>query len=94
MSKLLIMATLLAFGALTGFAVWKEGVAGIFASITSSYGSMQIFADLVIALVLVMIWMWRDAKRAGRNIWPWIVLTLAAGAFGPLFYLLMRKHPK
>jgi len=52
MKKALLIATLLAFGALTGVAVWNEGVIGIFSAITRSYGSMQIFADLVIALVL------------------------------------------
>lgn len=48
-------------------------------------------ADLVIALVLVMGWMWRDAKASGRGIWPWIAITLAFGSFGPLLYLLTRK---
>ena len=91
MHKILIVVTLIAFGALTGVAVWHEGVTGIFASVTRSYGSMQIFADLVIALVLVMVWMWHDAKASGRNVWPWLGLTLLAGAFGPLLYLLTRK---
>ncbi len=91
MKKAIIIATLFAFGVLTGVAVWKEGVIGIFSSITSSYGSMQIFVDLVIALVFVMVWMWRDAKTIGRSVWPWIVLTLVAGSFGPLLYLLTRK---
>ena len=67
--------------------MWLE-----FLSITNSYGSMQIFADLAIALVLVMVWMWHDAKNIGRNVWPWIALTLVAGSFGPLLYLLTRKN--
>lgn len=92
MKQLLLVVTLSAFAVLTGAAVWKEGVVGIFSSITNSYGSMQIFADLVIALVLVMVWMWHDAKNMGRNVWPWIALTLVAGSFGPLLYLLTRKN--
>lgn len=92
MKQFLLVATLLAFGGLTGVAVWNEGVIGIFSSITRSYGSMQIFADLVIALVLVMIWMWSDAKKSGRNVWPWLAVTLVAGSFGPLLYLLTRKN--
>ncbi|MDI9336539.1 MAG: DUF2834 domain-containing protein [Gammaproteobacteria bacterium] len=91
MKQVLIITTLLAFGYLTGVAVWKEGIIGIFSSITSNYGSMQIFADLVIALVLALVWMWHDAKAIGRNVWPWMVLTLLAGSFGPLLYLLTRK---
>ncbi len=92
MKQILLVTTLLAFGALTGIALWNEGVIGIFSSITHSYASMQIFADLVIALVLVMIWMWSDAKKSGRKAWPWIALTLVAGSLGPLLYLLTRKN--
>ena len=45
----------------------------------------------MIALTLVMIWMWQDAKATARNAWPWIVATLALGPFGPLAYLLTRR---
>ncbi len=92
MNKPLLIFALTALGAITGAALWEGGVAGIFAAAVHSYGAMQIFADLVIALTLVMVWMWRDAKTTGRNVWPWIALTLAAGSFGPLLYLLTRKE--
>ena len=64
---------------------------GIIAPHFRSTGAGQVFADLIISLILAMIWMAHDAKRLGRNPWPWIALTLAAGSFGPLVYLLMRK---
>ena len=92
MNKPLLILVLVAFGAFTAFAVWHDGLAGIFAAITHSYGSMQIFADLVIALSLVMAWMWRDAKSTGRNVWPWIIATLVAGSFGPLLYFITGKQ--
>ncbi len=92
MRKLLLLLALFALGAITAIAIWNEGFIGIFKAITLSYGSMQIFLDLVIALTLVMVWMWRDAKNAGRNIWPWIVITLAIGSFGPLLYFIMGKE--
>jgi hypothetical protein len=92
LKKLLLMAAFIALGGITAVALWHEGLVGIFTAATSSYGSMQIFSDLVIALILVMVWMWRDAKNSGRNVWPWIVLTLAAGSFGPLLYLIAAKE--
>ena len=92
MKKLLLMTAFTALGGITAIAIWHEGLVGIFAAATSSYGSMQIFADLVIALTLVMVWMWRDANINGRNVWPWIVGTLLIGSFGPLLYLITAKE--
>jgi hypothetical protein len=86
-----LTATLVAFSALTAMALWRHGYWGIIQPQFESFGTAQVMADLVIALTLAMVWMWQDAKRAGRNVWPWIALTLAAGAFGPLLYLLTRK---
>ena len=92
MKKPLLIFALIAHGGITAGAIWMEGLAGIFAAVVQSYGSMQIFADLVIALTLVLVWMWRDAKNNGRNIWPWIVITLVAGSFGPLLYFISGKE--
>jgi uncharacterized membrane protein len=90
--KPLLILAVIALGAITAAALWKDGLVGIFGAITHSYGSMQIFGDLVIALTLVMVCMWRDAKNTGRNIWPWIVITLVAGSFGPLLYFITAKE--
>lgn len=91
MKRTLIVITLLALGLLTLLAVLHDGLAGIFSSIFSSWGAAQIYADLFISLVLIMIWIWRDAKTAGRNPWGWITATLAVGVFSPLIYLLLYK---
>lgn len=91
MQRTLILITLALFGALSTLAMLEFGYLGIFMSPLQSLASMQIFADLLIALTLVMIWMWRDAKASGRNIWPWMIATLTLGSLGPLFYLLTRK---
>ncbi len=88
MFKPVLFLVLAAFGAFTAAVIWLEGLSGIFASITYSLGSMQIFIDLVIVLSLVMVWMWRDAKQKQRTIWPWLTLTLLAGLFGLLMYLI------
>ncbi len=91
MQRTLLIITLVLFGALTTAALWQHGYWGILAPHFQSFGGGQVFTDLVIALTLVMVWMWRDAKASGRNVWPWIIATLILGSFGPLFYLLTRK---
>ncbi len=91
MQRILISITLILFGALTAAALWYHGYWGIIAPHFQSFGAAQVFVDLVIALVLVMIWMWRDAKATDRNPWPWMVATLVLGSFGPLIYLLTRQ---
>ena len=91
MQRVLLIITLLAFGALSTVAMWQHGYWGILAPHFQSFGAGQVLADLVIALTLVMLWMWQDAKASGRNVWPWLLFTLVAGSFGPLLYLLMAK---
>lgn len=91
MQRTLLTITLILFGALTAVALWQHGYWGIIAPHFQSFGGGQVITDLFIALTLVMVWMWRDAKATGRNAWPWIIATLALGSFGPLIYLLTRK---
>lgn len=91
MQRSLILIALALFGALSTIAMTEFGYVGIFMSPLQSLASLQIFADLLIALTLVMIWIWRDAKASGRNAWPWLIATLTTGSFGPLLYLLTRK---
>lgn len=87
----LIIATLVPFSILSALALWHHGYWGIIEPHFRSFGAAQVFVDLVIALVLVLVWLWRDARACGRNPWPWVLLTLVAGSFGPLLYLLVRK---
>lgn len=89
--KPLLLAILGLFGALTGVALWQHGYWGIFEPLVRTTGGAQVLVDLCIALGLFLVWMFRDARRLGRNPWPWVVLTLAAGSFGPLLYLLTRR---
>ncbi|MEO1070572.1 MAG: DUF2834 domain-containing protein [Cyanobacteria bacterium J06638_6] len=91
MQRSLLAITLVLFGALTAAALWYHGYWGILEPHFKSFGAAQVFVDLVIALTLVLVWLWQDAKAIGRNPWPWILITLVAGSFGPLIYLLTRK---
>jgi hypothetical protein len=90
MQRLLLTITLILFGALTAAALWQHGYWGIFAPLVQSLAGGQVLMDLVIALTLVLAWMWQDAKATGRKVWPWLIATLALGSFGPLIYLLTR----
>lgn len=92
MERAITLITLVLFGALSGIALWQHGYWGIIAPHFQSFGAGQVFADLVIALTLAMVWMWHDARATGRNAWPWIVATLLLGSFGPLVYLLTRRR--
>jgi len=91
MQRALLVVTLILFGALSAAAVAQHGYFGIFALPFQTLAGAQVLADLVIALTLVLVWMWKDARATGRNAWPWIIATLALGSFGPLVYLLTRK---
>ena len=93
MPRLLIIITLILFGALTVAGLWQDGISAIVAPHFQSFAGGQVFADLVIALSLVIVWIWHDARASGRSPWPWIIATLALGSFGPLLYLLTRKSP-
>ncbi len=87
-----LVVLLLPFAALTAVAVWQHGVVGIFAGQLQTSAGLQVLVDLAIALGLVLVWMWRDARARGRRFWPWLLLTLAAGSFGPLLYLLAQRR--
>jgi hypothetical protein len=89
MKKILLLAlSIAAFGALSAKALADVGYLGLFLPLFQSTGGLQVLVDLVIALALAIVWMVADARRSGRNPWPWVLLTLAAGSFGPLGYLL------
>lgn len=90
-SKKVIISILVLFSPLTIVAVLHHGFLGIFTEVFKSYATIQVFVDLLIASILILIWMWHDAKKTNRSFWPWALLTLVTGSFGPLFYLLLQK---
>ena len=89
--SLLLIAVLLAFGALTSLALVEHGYLGIIAYHLPSSAGWQVGTDLVIVCTLAMIWMVVDARRTGRNPWPYVVITVFLGSFGPLLYLLVGE---
>lgn len=90
-TTLILIAITAAFSAYSAYAMLKVGYFGIWSAAFGSIGAAQVLFDLVIACLLISSWMVIDARRSGRNPWPYVLITLAAGSFGPLFYLLVGQ---
>jgi hypothetical protein len=93
MSNRLIALTivLVGFSALTAVALMNGGYLGILEPHFQSWGGAQVIVDLAIVALLACIWMARDARDRGLSAWPFVVITLFAGSFGPLLYLVTRE---
>ncbi len=89
--KTLAIILLIPFSVLSAYAVFKVGYFGIIDYHRYSSAGWQVFADLIIACVLILTWLVPEAKRKGRNPWPFVVATVFLGSFGPLLYLATGK---
>ncbi len=89
--KAALLLVLLAFGLLTALALIDVGYFGLITPLVKSWGGAQVLVDLVIVCLLACIWMVADARKRGLAAWPFVVLTVLAGSFGPLLYLLRRE---
>jgi FtsH-binding integral membrane protein len=89
-SRVALGVVLTALLAHTALVFMGLGLAGLYESANLNGATRLMFFDLVIALVLSAIWMYRDATSTGRLFWPFALLTLALGSAGPLIYLLIR----
>jgi hypothetical protein len=86
-----LLAVLVDFTALSFYALAELGVMGFIESAgAGGIASITIFADLVIALSLVSLWMFQDARERGVSFAPYFVATLLLGSVGPLLYLVRR----
>ena len=86
-----LWVVLLDFSGLTAYALYHYGIVGVVELETANAVTVTAFADLVIALSLVVLWMWQDARERGVSVAPYVVLTLAFGSVGPLLYLIRRE---
>jgi hypothetical protein len=89
--RIIILVILLPFAVLTALALADVGYWGILAPHFQSWGEGQVLADLVITCSLACIWMIKDSKDRGTSPWPFVLITLVAGSFGPLLYLFLRR---
>lgn len=81
-----------AFGAYSLYVIWELGYVGLWQAGMANIGTWQVLLDLVIMSALALGWMARDARRTGRRLWPYALITVAAGSFGPLLYLLLAPR--
>jgi hypothetical protein len=86
-----LILTLAAFGAFSLYAMWQVGYLGIWQAGMASVGAWQLLLDFVLTSLLLLGYMARDARQTGRKLWPYAVITLAAGSFGPMLYLLLGR---
>src|SRR5258705_5290358 len=93
--KPVLIAIFLLFDVYTLYAIYEVGYVGIIASVAANPGTLQVAFDLVIACLLISWWIVMDARATGRNPWPYLMITLVGGSFGPLLYLLLagRRAP-
>jgi uncharacterized protein DUF2834 len=92
MRQLIVLLILIAFGAYSLYVMWHFGYLGIWQAGFANAAALQILLDLVITCLLISSWMIGDARARGLNAWPFVAITLAAGSFGPLLYLVYRDR--
>ena len=78
------------FLALTVYAVEQYGIVGLVEQATANVATITLLTDLTIALSMVMVWMWQDARQRGVSVLPYLLLTCTLGSVGPLLYLIRR----
>jgi hypothetical protein len=79
---------LASFTALTAYAIEQHGLAGSLELCFANAATTTLFVDASIALGLLVMWMWDDARAHGRAWLPYALLTLVFGSVGPLLYLV------
>src|SRR5262249_28213606 len=89
--KIVLALVLVDFLALTSFVLAEHGFVGFYRWALHNSATTLMLVDLCISLVLVMVWMLRDARERGVSVLPYVLITRAIGSAGPLLYLLRRE---
>jgi hypothetical protein len=90
LKKIALSVVLVDFVALNIWAFSHHGVVGAVEALVASPAAITASVDAVIALTLLAVVIWRDARQQGRNPLPWIGLTALTGSVGPLAYGISR----
>ena len=76
---ILLLLAFLPFMALTSHVVIIYGFDGFYIEAFQNAATTLLLTDLAISLILIQIWMWFDAKKTGRNPWPYYAITVTIG---------------
>lgn len=80
------------FVALNAWVVYQFGYMGFVEAMFANIATTAAFVDLTIALSLITVWMWQDARKRGSAFLSYFLLTLTFGSVGPLLYLIRRAR--
>jgi hypothetical protein len=90
LQRFALIGVIVGFGAYTIAAFVEHGLIGFIEEAVENLATVQVLIDLSIVATLALIWMYRDSRSSGVPFLPYAVLTVLAGSFGPLSYLLHR----
>lgn len=88
----LLAIVLFGFSLLNAYVLYQYGYSGFVELATANAATIAVLVDLTIALSLVAVWMWNDAKKRGISALPYLAVTLVLGSIGPLIYLLRTSR--
>lgn len=86
--QVLLAFVLFDFSVLNAVVLYQYGYAGFVELATANLATVAVLVDLTIALSMVAVWMWNDARDRGISPLPYLAVTLVLGSVGPLIYLL------
>jgi len=89
-TRIVVGLILLAFADLNFYVVSQYGYSGFLELATANAATVAVLVDLTLALTFVSIWMWRDARRRGITVAPFLAVTALLGSIGPLLYLVIH----
>ena len=88
--QLALSAALIVLLAMDAYSVYLYGYIGFLRMVLANFAGVTAFADLLIALVLILAWMGDDARERKVSAIPYVIVTIALGGVGPLLYLIRR----
>lgn len=88
--QLIIAFVAFDFLAYTVWVLWDMGIGPAFGAAVANPATVQMLGDLVLALGVAVVLMWRDARANGINPIPYTAMTALTGSPGVVLYLARR----